>query len=100
MAEYKQLHYDIITASLDCGINEHPQLQMKKLGYNVIGGVPQSLGDCWWFTVEEFIEPFPPYLRKMNYNYDYWHGGCYKDCEYFKQNSSCCCGGHSCKKST
>ena len=100
MAEYKQLHYDIWTADLKCGVNEHPQKQMKNLGYKVIGSVPQSIADCWWFTVEEFIEPLPPYLKKMSYNFDYWHGGCWKTCEHFKKNGSCCYGGSSCKKNT
>ena len=100
MAEYKQLHYDIWTADLKCGIHEHPQKQMKNLGYNVIGSVPQSIADCWWFTVEEFIKPLPPYLSKMSYNFDYWHGGCWKECEHFKNDSSCCYGGSSCKKNT
>ena len=100
MAEYKQLHYDIWTADLKCGVNEHPQKQMKNLGYKVIGSVPQSIADCWCFTVEEFIEPLPPYLKKMSYNFDYWHGGCWKTCEHFKKNGSCCYGGSSCKKNT
>ena len=98
MKEYKQLKYNIMTAVLDCGINDHPQTQMKKLGYKVLGSVPQSIADCWWFTVEDYIEPLPPYLTKMNYNYDYWHNDCYRDCEHFENNSSCCFGGVSCKK--
>lgn len=99
MQKYNQLRYCLITASIN-GVNEHPQTQMKNLGYKVLGGVPQSIADCWWFTVEEFIEPLPPYLTKMEngYNFDYWHGGCYKNCEHFKNNSSCCYGGVACKK--
>ena len=97
MKEYKQLSYCMWTADVDCGVHEHPQIQMKKLGYKVIGSVPQSVFDSWWFTVEDFIEPLPPYLSKMKYNYDYWHGGCWKDCEYFKNKDSCF-GGNRCKK--
>lgn len=70
--KYKQLEYDLREAN-ECGINDHPQLQMKRLGYKVIGAVAQSLYDCWWFTVEDFIEPLPPYLTKTKYDYDYWH---------------------------
>ena len=71
--KYKQLHYSMYTA-YDCGISEHPQAQMDKLGYKVIGAVAQSLTDSWWFTVEEYIEPLPPYLQKFEYDYFYWHG--------------------------
>lgn len=98
MAEYKQLRYCMWTAGVKCEIRVHPQLQMKNLGYKVLGAVPQSIDDSWWFTVEDFIEPLPPYLSKMNYNYDYWHGNCWRNCEYFKQNDTCCYGGFSCKK--
>ena len=96
--KYCQLRYDVITAQLSCGIKEHPEIQMKKLGYKVIGSVPQSIADCWWFTVENFIEPLPKYLSKINYNYDYWHRSCWIDCEHFKNDNSCCCGGSYCKK--
>lgn len=71
--EYKQLCYDLYK-SYDCGVSEHPQTQMDKLGYKVIGAVAQSLYDCWWFTVEDYIEPLPPYLTKMQYDFLYWHG--------------------------
>ena len=57
--EYKQLNYSMYCA-YDNGVNEHPQVQMDKLGYKVIGAVAQSLYDSWWFTVEEYIEPLPP----------------------------------------
>jgi hypothetical protein len=97
--EYCQLHYDL-RGAYEYGVKIHPQEQMQKLGYKVIGSVPQSIGDCWWFTVEEFVGSFPPYLSKMKYNYEYWHENCWKNCEYFKENSSCCFGGNSCKKNT
>lgn len=97
----KQLFYSIRDAH-ENGIHEHPQTQMKKLGYQVIGSVPQSLYDGWWFTVKEFIEPLPEYLCKMNYNFDYWHNDCWKKCEYFDAaNGSgplCCYGGSACIK--
>ena len=98
---YNQLFYDVWTASNE-GINEHPQKQMKNLGYEVLDAVPQSICDGWWFTVKEFIEPLPKYLSKMTYNFDYWHNDCWKDCEYFEMaNDSevyCCYGGHNCIK--
>jgi len=73
MNKYKQLNYDIIGAYLN-GINEHPQKQMEILGYKVLYAVAQSVYDSWWFTVEDFIEPLPSYLSKMEYDFNYWHG--------------------------
>ncbi len=57
----------------------HPQSQMNALGYKVIGAIPQSIADCWWFTVEEFIEPLPKYLSKMEYDFERWHHNDIKD---------------------
>ncbi len=70
--EYKQLCYNLHEA-FDCGVSGHPQIKMKELGYKVIASVPQSIYESWWFTVEDFIEPLPPYLTKMKYDFDYWH---------------------------
>lgn len=61
-----QLRYDMITADY-CGIKKHPQEQMKLLGYKLIDSIPQSIADCWWFTVDKFIEPLPEYLHKIKY---------------------------------
>lgn len=69
----KQLCYRLREAD-DCGVTEHPLTQMRELGYKIIASVPQSIYDSWWFTVEEFIEPLPPYLTKMSYDFEYWHG--------------------------
>ena len=73
MNEKKQLCYDMITA-YSLGIQDHPIQQMKNLGYKIIAGVPQTIGDCWWFTVQDVIYPLPKYLSKMQYDFDYWHG--------------------------
>ena len=64
--KYCQLYYDVIGA-YECGVKLHPQEQMKKLGYELIDSIPQMIADCWWFTVDRFIEPLPEYLSKMKY---------------------------------
>lgn len=61
-----QLHYSVLEANA-CGVSKHPQEQMEALGYRLIDSVPQPIADCWWFTVDKFIEPLPPYLMKMRY---------------------------------
>ena len=98
---YTQLSYDIELACHVCNVNEHPIDQMGKMGYKIIAGVPQSLGPCWWFTVEQDVlldEEKPIYLRTFKYNYDYWHNKCYKTCDFFKKDPGCCGGGFSCKR--
>lgn len=95
MAEYKQLRYSMRTA-FDIGITDHPQKVMREMGYTVLGAVPQSVYEQWWFTVEDFIEPLPEFLSEITYNFDYWHNECYRTCEEFKNNPSCCSGGFNC----
>ena len=65
-----QLWYDVIDADIKCGINQHPQKQMKELGYTVLDAVPESIADGWRFTVDKFIEPLPSYLQKIRYDID------------------------------
>ncbi len=51
---------------------EHPQKKMRSLateqGFVILGAVPQSLGDCWWFWVE-YSEPpiWPPYIHAADW---------------------------------
>ena len=102
----KQLKYDMWSADVQYKVQGHPQEVMKNLGFKLINSVPQSIADCWWFTVEDFDFELPPYLSEIKYNLNYWMYGCYKNCEYFnmKYNSLedeekyCCYGGLKCKK--
>ena len=98
MSKYKQVSYSIIEA-IYSGIHEYPSEQMKKLGFKVIAAVPQTIYESIWFTVEDYIDDMPSYISKFKYNYEYWHNGCWKECDYFKQNASCCHGGEHCLKS-
>lgn len=52
-------------AEIDYGISEHPQAQMRKLGFHVIKSEPFPIGDCWWFRVDNDIENVPEYLHEM-----------------------------------
>ena len=60
----KNYCYDLIAAHLD-PIKEHPQIQMKKLGFNVIKSEPVPIADCWWFRVDNEIANVPRYLYLM-----------------------------------
>ncbi len=93
----KFLLYDLQTA-FEAGVSEHPQEQMDKL-FKVIHCVPQSIGECWWFCVEEYnIKQLPPYLTEMRpYNLTYWRDGCYKTCSFWQKTKGACChGGWDC----
>lgn len=67
----KNYKYDLIGADIDCGIKEHPQVQMKKLGVKVIKSEPVPIADCWWFRTETEINPLPKYLREMSDNFKF-----------------------------
>ena len=51
----KNYRYDVIGADIKCHIHEHPQKQMKNLGFTVIKAEPVPMADCWWFRVEDDI---------------------------------------------
>lgn len=93
--EYKQVSY-----SLECafrsGVSEIPYKQMETLGFKIVASVPQSFYGSIWFTVENLVENMPEYISEMRYNFDYWHNHCYKNCEHFRRNPSCCYGGERC----
>lgn len=62
----KNYRYDIIGASYYHGVVNHPQVQMKTLGYEVIKSEPVTIADCWWFRVNNEIENTPDYLYPMD----------------------------------
>lgn len=57
------LRYDLQAADC-CGIHDHPQAQMKKLGITVTKSEPVSVADCWWFRADLRPQqmPLPEYL--------------------------------------
>lgn len=67
----KNYKYDLVGAILDYGIEEHPQVQMKKLGAKIIKSEPVPIADCWWFRIENEINPLPKYLREMSDNFKF-----------------------------
>ena len=56
MIRFCLIDYDEIT---------HPVSKMKELGYKILDAIPQTVGDQWWFEVEEVIYPLPKYLTVM-----------------------------------
>lgn len=62
--------YDVQLA-FDSGVSEHPQKQMKKLGYDVIKSEPVSIADCWWFRVKSRITDTPCYLTPMDNDFKF-----------------------------
>ena len=52
--------------------DEHPQKVMKRLqgelGFTILGAVPQSIADCWWFWVQIFgPTEWPPYIKEAEW---------------------------------
>ncbi len=59
------IRYDYLTAH-DCGVKEHAQACMKKLGIAYTHSTPQSLGDQFWFwNCKNVHEPLPKYLTEL-----------------------------------
>lgn len=72
----RQVRYLCMTAHY-AGIKNHPEIQMKKLGFKLIAAVPQTICDEWWFTVEDSNIELPEYIIEAGYDFGYWHGsGC------------------------
>ena len=57
-----KLWYSLIEAQM-CGVFEHPQKQMEKLGFTVLRAEPVPMLDGWEFVVEKIIYPLPIYLK-------------------------------------
>lgn len=59
------LRYDVIGACL-AGVSLHPAIDMGRLGYKVVRGIPQSIADQWWFQVDDTDVPMPKYIEPMD----------------------------------
>lgn len=65
--------YDILSASLDESITEHPYLQMKlvledlNIDAHIIKSEPVSIGDCWWFRTNKHLpkDKLPIYITEL-----------------------------------
>lgn len=102
MKQQKFLRFDLQAAYQDPTCEEMPPDYMET-HYNVVWGVPQPVYDCWWFCVEveseDELKNLPSFLTPMKpFNLSYWRDKCFKDCEWFEENHSCCYGGDRCLK--
>ena len=65
-----------MTAGLDCGENRHAQVVMKELGITYKHGIPQTLGDQWWFlNCENIPDELPKYITELELTeeeYKHW----------------------------
>lgn len=48
----------------------HPQEYMKSLGYKPIKAQPESIGDCWFFEVDEVKSIGGGLLEVSNYKFE------------------------------
>jgi hypothetical protein len=63
------LRYDMMTASMYCDENRHPELVMWELGIKYQHATPQSMGDQWWFwNCTGVPVEFPRYLTPLGMN--------------------------------
>ena len=60
-----KLRYDLYGAGL-AGEMRHPQTVMRELGIEYDEGIPQSLGDQWWFMgCSNVPEVLPGFIERM-----------------------------------
>lgn len=67
----KHYRYDIIGADLNYGVHEHPQKQMRKLGFHVIKSEPFSIADFWIFRVDNDIQEVPGYIDEVSKDFKF-----------------------------
>jgi len=61
----KNYRYDVMGADMFYNVHEHPQVQIKKLGFNIIKAEAVPIADCWWFRSDSEVEELPGYIREM-----------------------------------
>ena len=61
----KNYKYDMICATYHNDVINHPQTQMKALGFDVIKHESVLSEDCWLFRVSNNIDNVPSYLRQL-----------------------------------
>lgn len=61
----KNYRYSLRGAVL-IGVDKHPQMQMKILGYEVVKSEPCPIADCWFFRTTNEIENQPDYITKLD----------------------------------
>lgn len=73
----RQVWYDLIDASLNYGIDIHPQLDMRRLGIDIIASVPESIADGWNFLTD-YQGELPGYITEVDLKSrkDYWELMC------------------------
>ena len=56
----------MMQAAFDAGVTQHPQAMMREIGIKYARGIPQSIGDQWWFIGCTCLqESLPSFLAPM-----------------------------------
>lgn len=71
----RALRFELIDYSFYFKGKEHPLLNMKNLGINIIAAVPETIGDCW-FVLTDFQCELPEYIDEIKLNKSYWERMC------------------------
>ena len=68
----RAINYSLIGA-YEAGVKKHPQLDMKDLGINLLGAVPESIADCW-NCITDYQGELPEYISeyKVQPHDSYW----------------------------
>lgn len=61
------LRYDMMTSSMDCKEDRHPQLVMRELGITYQMSTPQSMAEqIWFWNCNGVPTKLPKYLTVLN----------------------------------
>lgn len=47
------------------GHSGHPQIEMEKMGFKVLGAIPETIADLWFFEVEKPDFDIPKWIDVM-----------------------------------
>ena len=61
----KNYRYNVTEAGLLYGIETHPQLQIKNLGFHIVKAEPCTVAESWFFRTDSLVQNIPNYIHEL-----------------------------------
>lgn len=68
----RAIRYSVIGAGMTYQIEEHPQVQMRTLGINLLASVPETIADCW-ICLTDYQGELPGYIDEIKLEPHDWY---------------------------